>query len=125
MKKILLVATALVAGMTVGLDAQDGDKKGKGGKGKGDPAKRIEMMFEKFDTDKNGSISKAEFAASPIAGKIKEKGGENSIDKLFAARDKNSDGELTKKELAAPRARGKGGPGGKKPEGKKKKAADS
>lgn len=125
MKKILLVATALVAGMTVGLDAQDGDKKGKGGKGKGDPAKRIEMMFEKFDTDKNGSISKAEFAASPIAGKIKEKGGENSIDKLFAARDKNSDGELTKKELAAPRARGKGGPGGRKPEGKKKKAADS
>ena len=125
MKKILLVATALVAGMTVGLDAQDGDKKGKGGKGKGDPAKRIEMMFEKFDTDKNGSISKAEFAASPIAGKIKEKGGENSIDKLFAARDKNSDGELTKKELAAPRARGKGGPGGKKPEDKKKKAADS
>ena len=125
MKKILLVATALVAGMTVGLDAQDGDKKGKGGKGKGDPAKRIEMMFEKFDTDKNGSISKAEFAASPIAGKIKEKGGENSIDKLFAARDKNSDGELTKKELAAPRARGTGGPGGKKPEGKKKKAADS
>jgi len=60
-----------------------------------------------------------------MAGKLKEKGGENSIDKLFAARDKNSDGELTKKELAAPRAGGKGGPSGKKPEGKKKKGADS
>ncbi|MBP82500.1 MAG: hypothetical protein CMO61_01470 [Verrucomicrobiales bacterium] len=125
MKKILLVATALVAGMTLGLEAQDGDKKSKGGRGKGDPAKRVEMMLEKLDTDKNGSISKAEFAASPMAGKVKGKGGENSIDKLFAARDKNSDGELTKKELAAPRAGGKGGPSGKKPEGKKKKDADS
>ncbi len=132
MKKILLVATALVAGMTFGLEAADDEKKGRpeGGKGKGgDPAKRVEMMLEKLDTDKSGTISKAEFEAGPFAGKMKEKGGADAIDKMFAARDKDGDGELSKKELAAPRQGGKGAPDGKKPEGKpegkKKKDAES
>ncbi|MEC8825999.1 MAG: hypothetical protein VXX36_09470 [Verrucomicrobiota bacterium] len=131
MKKILTVAAALVAGITFGLEAAEGDKKGKGGegKGKGDPAKRAEMMLEKLDTDKSGTISMEEFEASPMAAKMKKKGGEGAIGKIFAVRDKDGDGELSKKELAAPVRGGKGGPSVKKPEGKpegkKKKEADS
>ena len=131
MKKILTVAAALVAGITFGLEAAEGDKKGKDGegKGKGDPAKRAEMMLEKLDTDKSGTISMEEFEASPMAAKMKKKGGEGAIGKIFAVRDKDGDGELSKKELAAPVRGGKGGPSVKKPEGKpegkKKKEADS
>jgi len=136
-EKILIVATALVAGMTFGLEAAEGEKKGRleggegKGKGKGNPAKRVEMMLEKLDTDKSDSISKAEFEAGPFAAKMKEKGGDDAIDKMFAARDKDGDGKLSKKELMAAGGKvGKGGKGGEgrpdgKPEGKKKKDSDS
>lgn len=128
MKKFLVVATAMVAGLAVGI-AQAEDEKGKGkGKGKGgDPAKRAEMMIKKLDTDGNGTISKEEFAAGPMAKKAKESGKEGMIDKAFAARDKNSDGQLDKAELSAPRpgGKGKGKPGGKgKGKGDKKKKAE-
>ena len=75
MKKILVVATAMVAGLAVGI-AQAEDEKGKGkGKGKGgDPAKRAEMMVQKLDKDGNGTLSKEEFAASPMAKKAQEAG---------------------------------------------------
>lgn len=111
MKKFLLVATAMVAGLAVGI-AQAEDEKGKG-KGKGDPAKRAEMMIKKLDKDGNGTLSKEEFAANPMAKKAKEDGKEFDLDKVFAARDKNSDGELDKAELSAPPKRGKGKPGEK------------
>lgn len=104
MKKFL-VAAALVAGFSLGVvEAQDAEK-GKG-KGKGDPAKRAEMMIKQLDKDGNGTLSKEEFAAGPMATKAKEKGAD--IDKIFAARDKNKDGELDKAELAAPPVGGKG-----------------
>lgn len=111
MKKILVIGTAIVTGLSFGLShAEEGDK-GKG-KGKGDPGKRAEMMLKKLDTDENGTLSKEEFAAGPIGEKMKDK--EGAIDKIFAARDKNNDGELDKDELAAPpKGKGKGDGKGK------------
>lgn len=120
MKKILLVATTLVAGLTVGLTQAEEADAGKGGKGAGkggqggkggDPAARVEHMLKTLDTDKSGTISKAEFEAGPMAAKIKESRGEDAIDKIFDMRDKNEDGELDKKELSAPPKGGKGGSG--------------
>lgn len=106
MNKFLVLAT-LVAGLAVGLQAEEGKGKGKGeGKG-GDPAKRAEAMIKQLDKDGNGTLSKEEFAAGPMAAKAKEKGGD--IDKIFAGRDKNSDGQLDKAELsAAPKGKGDG-----------------
>ena len=117
MKKILVLATALVAGLTVGTAQAEEDGKGKGkDKGKGDPAARAEMMIKKLDKDDSGTLSKEEFAAGPMAAKMKEKGGDGAIDKIFAARDKDGDGELSKEELAAPPKKGKGKKGKAKSE---------
>lgn len=118
MKKFLVVATTLVAGFAIGLaQAEEGKEKGKG-KG-GDPVKRAEGMIKTLDKDGNGTLSKEEFAASPNAAKMKEKGGEGAIDKAFAARDTNKDGQLDKAELSAP-PKGKGDKGKGKGEGKPK-----
>lgn len=115
MKNLLVVATAMVAGLSLGIAHADDDKKPEGkGKGKGDPAKRVAMMLKKLDKDASGTISKAEFAAGPMAERLKDK--EGALDKVFAARDKNGDGELDKKELAAPPKNGKG----PRPDGKGK-----
>ncbi len=117
MKKFLVAATFVVAGLAVGLQAEEGREKGKGkGKG-GDPAKRAEAMIKNLDKDGNGTLSKEEFAASPFAAKAKEKAGEDAIDKIFARRDTNKDGQLDQAELAAPPQGGKGRPEGR-PEGK-------
>ena len=130
MKKILILATIVASGMALSLHAED-EKKGKGKKGGDmDPGKRAEMMIEKLDTDGNGTISQSEFAASPFAERLKDK--EGALDKLFAARDSNEDGELDLKELSKPMRGGKGGKGGKGPgdgekpkKGKKDAEADS
>ena len=121
MKKFLVLTTALVAGLAVGLSHADDDK-GKGkGKGKAaDPAARADAMIKSLDKDANGTLSKEEFAAGPMAAKAKEKGGDGMIDKIFAGRDTNSDGHLDKAELSAP-PKGKGGEkGGEKGKGKGK-----
>lgn len=119
MKRFLVAATTVVAGLTVGLvQADEGKEKGKG-KG-GDPAKRAEAMIKRLDTDGNGTISKEEFAAGPMAAKAKERGDEGAIDRIFASRDTNSDGQLDQAELSAP-PKGKGpGDGKGKGEGKGK-----
>jgi Ca2+-binding EF-hand superfamily protein len=117
MKKILIVGTAIVAGLSFGL-SHAADEAGKGkGKGKGgDPSERADAMIKKLDKDGNGTLSKEEFAAGPMGEKMKDK--EGALDKMFAARDKNKDGELDKSELAAPPKGGKG-KGAKKGEGDK------
>lgn len=116
MNKFLVLATTLVAGFAVGLSqAEEGKGKGKGdGKG-GDPAKRAEAMIKQLDKDGNGTISKEEFVAGPMAAKAKEKGGDP--EKMFAGRDTNKDGQLDKAELSAPpkpkgegKGKGKGKP---------------
>ena len=119
MKKFLVVATTLVAGLTVGLAQAEDKEKGKG-KG-GDPVKRAEGMIKNLDKDGDGMLSKEEFAASPNAAKMKEKGGEGAVDKAFAARDTNKDGKLDKAELSAPpKGKGDKGKGKGKGEGKPK-----
>lgn len=120
MKKIFILATVIISGLAFSLQAEEGDK-GKGrGKGDMDPAKRAEAMIKKLDTDGNGTVSKAEFAAGPMAEKMKAK--EGMLDKVFAARDTNKDGELDQAELAKPGPGGKGkGPKGGDGKGKKGK----
>jgi len=120
MKKILVVATALVAGLAVGLSHAEEEKaKGKA-KGKGDPAKRAEMMLKKLDTDESGALSQEEFAAAPMAAKLEEKRGEGAVAKVFARRDRNSDGQLDKEELSTRPKRGGKGAKGKGAKGKGK-----
>lgn len=105
MKKLLMVVTCVVAGLAIGLAqaAEDGKAKGKGkGKGKGDPVARAEATIKRLDKDGNGTLSKEEFGSGPMAEKMKEKGGEGAIDKIFNNRDANKDGQLDKAELSAP-----------------------
>ena len=107
MKKFAFIAVALVAGLSISFAAEE-----EGKKGKGDPAKRAEMMLKAMDKDGSETVDAEEFAASKMAEKIKENRGEEAVGKLFGLFDKDGDGELTKKELASP-PRGKGGKGGK------------
>ncbi|NLT70815.1 MAG: EF-hand domain-containing protein [Verrucomicrobiaceae bacterium] len=127
MKRFLVVTSALVAGLTVGLaQAEEGKGKGKKGRG-GDPVKRAEAMLKNLDKDGNGTLSKEEYAAGPFVAKMKERRGEGAVDKVFAVRDTNKDGQLDKAELSAPpkgrgdRGKGKKGKGPRDGEGKKGK----
>lgn len=127
MKKSILLTVALM--LTSGLAiAAEGDKPKKGaGKKPGgesaDPAKRAEMILQKLDTDKSGSISEAEFAEGPMAKRAQ--GDEEKIKKAFARMDKDGNGSITAEELAAMPARKPGEGGGKKPGAKKKPEASS
>lgn len=129
MKKpiLLTLALTLVAGVAVAAEG-DKPKKGEGKKpgGGADPAKRAEMMLKKLDTDSDGKISKAEFAAGPMAKRAE--GDQAKIDAAFGRVDKDGDGSITKAELEAMPARGgkPGEGGGKKPgEGGKKKKPEA
>lgn len=105
--KQLIAAALLAGGLSIGFAVAQDAPKGKGkGKGPVDPAKRAEMILKQFDKDGDGFLSKEEFAATPLAARVKEKGGD--VDKFFAARDTDKDGKLSKEELAAPPAGGKG-----------------
>lgn len=66
MKKFLVLTTALVAGLAVGLSHADDDK-GKGkGKGKAaDPAARADAMIKSLNKDADGTISKKSLPQAP------------------------------------------------------------
>lgn len=84
----LAMITALVASVAaIGTGAaiahgKDGDK--HGGKGR-HHEKMVERMFERMDTDKDGSISKAEFDAAKKA--------------RFTRADANGDGKISLEEM--------------------------
>lgn len=114
MNKTLILGAFALLTASFAISAE-GDKPKK----PADPAARAKMMLEKLDTDKNGTLSKEEFAAGPIAEREKEKPG--SADKAFAARDTSKDGQLDLAELSVV-------PEGKKPKGdggKPKPAGDA
>lgn len=108
--KIILSLTALVISASLAL-AAEGDKPKKPGEG-GKPGEgkrpNPEEMFKKLDTNSDGSISKDEFLASPMAKKDAA-----GAEKRFAAKDKDKDNKLSKEEFAARPEGGK--PPGKKP----------
>ena len=116
--KLLIIALTSVTSFAL---AADGDKKPKGDAP--NPAKRAEMMLKNSDTDKNGSISKTEFANSKMGKAMTEKRGADAVGKAFTRIDKNKNGELEKGELAAmgagKKGKGKGKPGAKKGDAKK------
>lgn len=78
MKKILLMSAAFLALQALPVMAEDGGKEHHKGKG-------LEKMFEKQDTNKDGSISEDEAVAF-----AKER---------FAETDTNKDGKVTKDEI--------------------------
>lgn len=55
---------------------------------------RCEAHFSRFDANADGNVSEAEFAALPHP--------HGDADAIFAARDQNHDGLLTKTEFCAP-----------------------
>ena len=84
--------------------------------------KNLEGMIKALDKDKNGTISKAEFEAGPMAAKAKADG--KDVGKRFDGMDKNKDGELDKAELSAPpKPKGEGDKPKPKGEGDKPKPA--
>lgn len=77
MKKLLVLSAAALVFQAIPAIAADGHEKGDRGA----------KMFEKLDTDKNGTISEAEFLT-----KSKER---------FATMDANGDGAVTPEEAKA------------------------
>ena len=88
-QRILVSSLVLALGMPVAIHAAKADRQ--------KPA-TAEDAFAKADTDKDGSISKAEFAAS-MGGKGTK--AEERASKAFGRLDKDGDGKLSKEEFAA------------------------
>lgn len=101
MNKTLILGAFALLTASFAISAE-GDKPKK----PADPVANAKMMLEKLDTDKNGTLSKEEFAVGPISKREAEKPG--STDKAFTARDTNKDGQLDLAELSVV-------PQGKKP----------
>ena len=83
---------ALVALMVVGANA--GEE--KSGKGQGGP-------FEIMDADKDGKVSKEEFVSfkEAQAEKADNEFDAEKVEQMFAKKDKDGDGFLTKEEMAS------------------------
>lgn len=85
-----LTSILAVLALAVSVNAADGDAAKK-------KAPNPEAAFKKLDANSDGSISKEEWAASPMAKKDAAK-----ADKAFAGKDKNKDGSISKEEFTAP-----------------------
>ena len=87
--KTKIISTAVIAAfsMALAVNAAEGEKKKGGG-------------FAALDTDKDGSVSKKEYMASPAAQKDSGK-----AENRFKTLDKNNDGKISKEEyMASPNA---------------------
>ena len=95
MKPIVTLLTVL--GLASFSFAAEGDaKKPEGEKGKGKPKANPEEAFKKMDKDANGSVSKEEFMASPMAKKDAAK-----AEAAFGKKDKDANGSLSLDEFKA------------------------
>ncbi len=113
MKKFTLVGLCLASAVGI---ASAGPKPGKPGKpegGKHGPPPNPEEVIKHLDTDKNGTVSLAEFKEGPRAKKHPEKAEEH-----FKKIDADGNGEITLEELKkAPKPpRPPGGPEGGPPQ---------
>jgi Ca2+-binding EF-hand superfamily protein len=80
----------------VGADVAWAKAKGKGHKGGGKKGKQsIEQVFQEFDKDKDGKLSKSEFV------ELKQAEVKQRAEKIFATADTNHDGSLSLDELKA------------------------
>ena len=83
----------------------------------------ITEAFEKADRDRNGKLNQTEFSRTPLADRIKLRGGRDMVEVFFARLDTNRDAEIDLEEFsaAAPKGvgmgkgkgKGKGGPKGR------------
>ena len=89
---ILSLAIAALAGFALAAEREKGELK--------DPDDLADHIIRHCDEDKNGTISRKEFALSPICQEIRKKHGAEEVAKQFADADNNNDGELTKNELS-------------------------
>lgn len=89
---ILTLAIASLAGFALAADREKGELK--------DPDDLADHIIIKCDEDKNGTISRKEFAQSPICQEIRKKHGVEEVAKQFDDADNNNDGELTRNELS-------------------------
>lgn len=98
-----------------GAPPAEGDKK-PGRPGGDRPRMNPEEAFKKIDADSDGSVTLAEFKASPMG-----KRDESKVEERYSKLDANSDGKVTLEEFKAGRPpRGPGGDGkGPKPDGPK------
>ena len=85
-----LTSILAVLALAVSVNAAEGDDAKK--------AANPEAAFKKLDSNSDGSISKEEWAASPMAKKDAAK-----ADKMFASKDKDSNGSISKEEFTAVR----------------------
>jgi Ca2+-binding EF-hand superfamily protein len=93
MKPIVTLLTVLgLASFSFG--AEGDAKKPEGEKGK--PKANPEEAFKKMDKDSNGSVSKEEFMASPMAKKDAAK-----AEAAFGKKDKDANGSLSLDEFKA------------------------
>ena len=104
---ILTIAIAMIASFALAADDKKPDGKGKGrpdGKvpeaAKVDPSKRAETMMKQLDGNGDGKVTKEEFAASDLGARVKEKGGDERVDRIFSRLDADQDQHITKEELA-------------------------
>ena len=90
MKPVLTSACALLVAVTLAVPAyaEDGGKRGRKGKKRKRPS--VEKLFEKFDTDQNGSLTSAEVPEKAWA--------------RLSKADADGDGGVTKAEVREKRA---------------------
>jgi hypothetical protein len=100
------IVTAALAGLVFAANAAEEEKKDGERKRGGRSAPEPEALFKRLDADGDGSVSKAEFLASPRAQQNKE-----AAEKRFATVDKDGDGKLSQDEFTAGMKR-RGGKGG-------------
>jgi hypothetical protein len=107
--KVIVTLFALFIGTSLAL-AAEGEKPKKPPGGGDKPRPNPEEMFKKLDSNADGTITKDEFNAGPMAKKDPERAA-----KMFGHKDKNKDDSLSKEEFMAHPEGGPGKPPGERP----------
>jgi hypothetical protein len=95
----LLCGAALLGALVLVINPATADEAQGKGKGKGRKKANLETVFKKLDTNNDGKVSLDEFKQGRLAQRIKQRRGEEAVDKLFKAMDTDGDGNLTLDEF--------------------------